>query len=66
VTASARSACLVDGCTCKDARIVSNRRSAFFGALARGRGQTADRYVAPDPDWSLTGLAIERAIRTAP
>ena len=28
-------ACLVAGCPCKDARIVSHRRAAFFAAVAR-------------------------------
>ena len=49
--APARSACLVAGCPCKDARIVSHRRAAFFAAVARGRGQTADRVISPDPAW---------------
>lgn len=43
--------CLVDGCSCKDARIVSHRRAAFFAAMARRNGQTADRSIAPDPAW---------------
>jgi hypothetical protein len=43
-------ACLVAGCTCKDARIVSHRRAAFFAAVARQTGQTADRVIAPEPD----------------
>ena len=47
------SACLVAGCPCKDARIVSVRRAAFFAALARRTGQTADRRIAPDPDWRI-------------
>jgi hypothetical protein len=46
-------ACLVDGCPCKDARIVSVRRAAFYAALARGTGQTADRRIAPDPGWRI-------------
>ena len=46
-------ACLVAGCTCKDARIVSHRRAAFFAAVARETGQTADRAIAPDPDWRI-------------
>jgi hypothetical protein len=46
-------ACLVAGCTCKDARIVSHRRAAFFAAVARGTGQTADRLIVPDPDWRI-------------
>jgi hypothetical protein len=45
-------ACLVDGCPCKDARIVSHRRAAFFAAMARRNGETADRVIAPDPAWS--------------
>lgn len=52
--APARSdACLVAGCTCKDARIVSHRRAAFFAAVARQTGQTADRVIAPEPVWRL-------------
>ena len=47
-----RSACLVTGCPCKDARIVSHRRAAFFAAVARRRGQTADRTIALDPAWT--------------
>jgi hypothetical protein len=52
-----RPACLVAGCTCKDARIVSRRRAAFFAAWAKGRGETADRRIAPDPDWGLALFA---------
>jgi hypothetical protein len=48
-----RKACLVSGCPCKDARIVSHRRAAFFAAVARTHGETADRMIAPDPDWQL-------------
>ena len=48
--------CLVDGCRCRDARIVSHRRAAFFAFLARQSGETADRVIAVDPAWSvLTG-----------
>jgi hypothetical protein len=50
----ARRACLVAGCPCKDARIVSHRRAAFFAALATTHGETADRVVAADPDWSFS------------
>ena len=46
-------ACLVRGCPCKDARIVSRRRVAFFAAWAKDHGETADRSVDPDPTWSL-------------
>lgn len=51
-----RKACLVSGCTCKDARIVSYRRAAFFAAVARTHGETADRTIAPDPEWHLPVL----------
>ena len=46
-------ACLVAGCSCKDARIVSSRRAAFFAAVARQTGETADRVIAPEPSWRL-------------
>lgn len=54
VTSPARQgACLVAGCPCKDPRIVSRRRAAFFAARARDHGETADRVVEQDPGWSL-------------
>jgi hypothetical protein len=46
-----RSACLVEGCPCKDPRIISHRRVTFYAEWARRHGETADRYVDPDPDW---------------
>ncbi len=49
-------ACLVAGCTCKDARIVSHRRASFFVAMARLNGETADRVIAPDPEWRLPSV----------
>jgi hypothetical protein len=48
-----RAACLVPGCSCKDARIVSHRRAAFFAAVAKTQGETADRTIGPDPEWRL-------------
>lgn len=51
------SACLVPGCPCKDARIVSHRRAAFFAAIARTSGETADRFVAVDPTWEFSWVA---------
>ena len=54
--ATARStsrACLVAGCPCMDARIVSQRRVAFFAAWAKDHGETADRSIEPDPTWSV-------------
>ena len=48
-----RRGCLVEGCSCKDARIVSRRRTAFFAAWAQEHGETADRSVAPELGWRL-------------
>jgi hypothetical protein len=48
-----RSACLVEGCSCKDARIVSTRRASYFASVAKARGETADRMVEADPNWIL-------------
>jgi hypothetical protein len=48
-----RRACLVEGCTCKDARIVSHRRAAFFSAWAKDHGETANRIIRPDPSWNF-------------
>ncbi|HEX5825521.1 MAG TPA: hypothetical protein VFY18_13765 [Candidatus Limnocylindrales bacterium] len=53
VTDRGRRGCLVDGCPCKDARIVSRRRTRFFAVWAREHGETADRSVAPDLDWRI-------------
>jgi hypothetical protein len=47
------SGCLAPGCPCQDARIVSHRRARFFTHLAVANGETADRMIAPDPDWQL-------------
>jgi len=52
-TSPARRACLVDGCTCKDARILSPRRASYFAGIARARGETADRVVEADPTWAI-------------
>jgi hypothetical protein len=52
-----RPACLVAGCPCKDARIVSHRRAAFYAAWAREHGETADRIVDADPAWSTSSSA---------
>ena len=49
----ATGACLVAGCTCKDARIISYRRAAFIAAMARRSGETAEREIAPDPAWRI-------------
>jgi hypothetical protein len=47
------SGCLAPGCPCQDARIVSHRRARFFSHLAVVNAETADRVIAPDPDWQL-------------
>ncbi len=49
-------ACLVAGCPCKDARIVSHRRAAFIAAMARKNGETAERVIAPDPEWRIPSV----------
>jgi hypothetical protein len=45
--------CVAAGCGCRDGRIVSPRRASFHAYLARERGETADRVIAPDSDWRL-------------
>ena len=50
--------CLVDGCPCKDARIVSTRRARFFATLAIARGETAQRIIAPEPGWQLPAATL--------
>lgn len=37
--------CIVDGCTCKDPRVLSTRTLKFWRELARQRGETADRVI---------------------
>jgi hypothetical protein len=49
----ASGACLVAGCPCKDPRIVSHRRAAFFAAVARDHGETPNRAVPVDLEWQL-------------
>lgn len=51
--AGVRGACLVDGCACKDARIVSRRRAAFVAVMAVRSGQTAQRIMAAEADWRI-------------
>jgi hypothetical protein len=48
-----RRGCLVEGCPCKDARIVSQRRAAFFAAWAREHGETADRTIVVELGWRI-------------
>ena len=49
----ARGACPMAGCVCKDARIMSYRRAAFFAFIARTRGQTARRVLPMEPEWRI-------------
>lgn len=57
ISSVASRGCLVDGCPCRDARIVSHRRAAFFAFLARHAGETADRVILLDPEWIIpTGV----------
>ena len=51
--------CRTDGCPCQDSRIVSHRRAAFFAAVARANGETAQRRVAPERGWRMPAEAIE-------
>lgn len=51
--------CLVEGCPCKDARIVSHRQAWFFATVARTRGHTADRVVSPEPGWTFPRVALD-------
>ena len=48
-----RRACLVSDCPCKDSRIVSFRRAAFFAAVPRRSAQTADRIVEVEAEWRI-------------
>ncbi len=56
-----RRGCLVAGCPCKDARIVSRRRTAFFAAWAQQRGETADRAFVPELEWRIPTLSSPAA-----
>ena len=58
VTGGGHGRCLVAGCPCKDARIVSLRRAAFFADLARRAGETANRVIAPDAGWRLPAPSL--------
>jgi hypothetical protein len=51
-----RSGCLVEGCPCRDARIVSHRRARFFAHLATVNGETAQRVIRPEPGWEIPSL----------
>ncbi len=65
-SATSRRPCLVGGCTCKDARIVSRRRAAYFAARARVTGQTADRVVRGESGWHLPGSTERDVVVSAP
>jgi hypothetical protein len=54
-----RSRCLVEGCPCRDARIVSHRRARFFAHIAAANGETAQRIVVPEPGWAIPQANLE-------
>ena len=56
-----RRGCLVEGCPCKDARIVSQRRAAFFAAWAKDHDETADRVVVAEAEWRIPSLLSSAA-----
>jgi hypothetical protein len=60
-----RRSCLVDGCPCKDARIISQRRIAYVASLAKANGETADRIVPVEDGWRLPSL-VDRLIDDLP
>jgi hypothetical protein len=45
--------CIVDGCECRDARIMSRRTARFVRHLATIRGQTATRDAATLTFWAI-------------
>jgi hypothetical protein len=61
VTERDRRGCLVTGCPCKDARIVSQRRTAFFAAWAREHSETADRSLVPEIGWRIPTITSTAA-----
>jgi hypothetical protein len=66
-----RRGCLSAGCQCKDARIVSHRRAAFFAVVARRAGDTADRMIPVERGWQIplaseTDLVLLVANEAAP
>ncbi len=60
---TSRGPCLVDGCPCKDARIVSRRKAAYFAARARLAGQTADRVIVPERGWRIPATPAVEVIQ---
>ena len=55
-----RGHCTVDGCGCKDVRILLRRRAAFFADFARRRGETANRVIAPEFGWAIPQSGLLR------
>ena len=58
-TPMARRACLVAGCGCRDARVLSRRRAAFFASRARTSGETANRNIEVEDDWRLPAAGVD-------
>ena len=63
---SPRAGCSVEGCACKDVRIVLRRRAAFFADQARRNGQTAERVIAADSDWPIPAPSPRSSTPEAP
>jgi hypothetical protein len=59
VEAPVRRGCIVGGCTCKDSRIVSYRRAAFFAATARRSGETANRLLEAEAEWPIPLMSLD-------
>jgi hypothetical protein len=49
----ARVGCLIEGCPCRDPRILSHRRARFYAHVARLNGETALREIRPEAGWEL-------------
>ncbi|HSL34046.1 MAG TPA: hypothetical protein VK871_10390 [Candidatus Limnocylindrales bacterium] len=63
---TSRGACLVVGCHCKDARILSHRRAAYVASLAIANGQTANRIVPVEAGWRLPAADASDAADASP
>ena len=61
-----RGSCLTAGCPCKDPRLVSPRRAAFFAAMARRSRETADRVVAVEPGWRIPLSSLSAFVMRRP
>ena len=64
VSTSTGRGCLQDGCPCRDARIVSHRKAAFFATIPMGRAAQPEEvgkvvlFLASDLSSYVTGVTI--------